>query len=114
MTDVLLQSRAHVIYVICHIIIVYYTLDFTPFRKYRICEWVGEWVGVWVWVRACVYSGDRDNVGERSCRRGDGGAVEQMTLTAERNNLAAATSRSIHRSRLRVRNRVQAEKCRQD
>jgi len=79
-----------------YMIIVYYTLDFTPFREYRMC--ICECVGVWCTMYAgmCMQCGDRDDVD---------GAGEQMTLTAGRNNLAAATSRSIHRSRLRERSR---------
>lgn len=40
-------------------------------------------------------------VGERSCRHGDGGAGEQMTLTAERNLAATVSRRGTRRGRLR-------------
>lgn len=97
---------------ICYIpynysILLLYSWLYTVPRIPDVCMWVcGCGCVHCLCVRVCsVYSGDRGNVGELSCRRGDGGAGEQMTLTAGRNNLAASKSRSIHRSRLRERSR---------
>lgn len=51
-------------------------------------------------VGVCVLLWGRvDNRRTFVCRRGDGGAGEQMTLTVECNNLAAPMSRDIRRGR---------------
>lgn len=52
-------------------------------------------VGACGWVGECVAGTGRLCRRAFACRRGDGGAGEQMTLTAECDNLAAAMSRGI-------------------